>query len=702
MAMNCSRTLHQRYLLPLALVTLIGPGSAAWAQGNPAAAAPAAVADANSQVLKLIKAGMPESIVVAKIHSATGTFDTSSDALIHLKAAGATEAELKAVLAKSAPAEDEESSATPASETHIRRSTRNVALPHLVVEPRRAATKAAPSKPEPTLLTVDVPIFDEKNLIDSSMGGSGLLLIAADGHSAFGTLNNAAGNSGLYRINDKGEKQRIDDGKQASPIVITDVTPDGSAVIGYRLNSQTQNRYFYWSQALGFHETFLQGGPDGRLSADGQKVVVTGRYAFHDDNLVFYGKVKIGKKNSDVNFGYDDGKGWSSHRISISGASSNMDYIIGTFAQRKDSAPEAFVKGRKEMGEGIGSGFYPKVVSEDGTVVFGQSNPLAGHILRWTRQGGREDLGTFGGIEATVAHISPDGSSVLGWFLDNKLQTRIFRWSKDKGMEDLGATGLKVNQIADVSADGKFFVAQTSDQATTKQYFVAFAELTARREARLKEVVAQENAERAAKSKTDAEAEAREKKEAGVLQVRVNNALADGQPASLYALAIDLESQEYPELAGKLYKYLIDRYPGDGFAARAADRMEHARDAAVAKAAQEEADKKAAEAAAKQGADQQTALVAQQQQMEQKELAMNACINKCQGEFESCLSSDQKSYNNGVNASAALGVLGAFIPGAGGVVASAASTATGLATIAGPNGSNACLEHQTSCLSTCQ
>ncbi len=699
--MNCSRAVHHRYLLPLVLATLIGIGSQARAQGNPAAAT-SSEADANSEVLKLIKARMPESVVVAKIHSAAGTFDTSTDALIHLKAVGATEAELKAMLAKSGAAEDEEASAIHTSETHIRRSVRNVALPHLVVEPKHTSAKAAPSKPEPTLLTVDVPIFDEKNLIDSSMGGSGLLLIAADGHSAFGTLNNAAGNSGLYRINDKGEKQRIDDGKQASPIVITDVTPDGLAVIGYRLNSQTQNRYFYWSQALGFHETFLQGGPDGRLSADGQKVVVTGRYAFHDDNLVFYGKVKVGKNNSDVNFGYDDGKGWSSHRISISGASSNMEYIIGTSAQRKDSAPEAFVKGRKEMGKGIGAEFYPKLVSDDGAVIFGQSNPLAGHILRWTRQGGREDLGTFGGVQATVAHIAPDGSSVLGWFLDNKLQTHIFRWSKDKGMEDLGATGLKVNEIADVSADGKFFVAQTTDQGMTKQYFVAFADLTARREARLKEVMAQEKADREAKATADAEAEAREKKEAAALQTRVNKALTDGQPASLYALAIDLESQEYPELATKIYKYLIDKYPGDGFAARAADRMEHARDAAVAKAAQDAADKKAAEAAAKQAADQQTTLGAQQQQMEQKELAMTTCINKCESDFDSCLSSDQKSYSNGVNASAALGVLGAFIPGAGGTIASAASTATGVATLAGPNGSNACLEHQTSCLAMCQ
>jgi hypothetical protein len=98
--MNCSRILH-RYLLPLTLATLIGMGSQARAQGNPAAAKQGAASDANGEVVKLIKAGMPESVVVAKIRSTTGTFDASADALIHLKAAGATEAELKAMLAKS-------------------------------------------------------------------------------------------------------------------------------------------------------------------------------------------------------------------------------------------------------------------------------------------------------------------------------------------------------------------------------------------------------------------------------------------------------------------------------------------------------------------------------------------------------------------------------------------------------------------------
>jgi hypothetical protein len=55
-------------------------------------------AQANAQIIKLIQAGIPESVVLEKIHAATNRFDTSADALIALKKAGATDAELSAIM----------------------------------------------------------------------------------------------------------------------------------------------------------------------------------------------------------------------------------------------------------------------------------------------------------------------------------------------------------------------------------------------------------------------------------------------------------------------------------------------------------------------------------------------------------------------------------------------------------------------------
>jgi hypothetical protein len=71
------------------------------------------IAPANAEVLKLLKAGMPESVVLSKIHAITEKFDTSADALVTLKQAGASEAELTAILTPqgTAPGEPKAASA---------------------------------------------------------------------------------------------------------------------------------------------------------------------------------------------------------------------------------------------------------------------------------------------------------------------------------------------------------------------------------------------------------------------------------------------------------------------------------------------------------------------------------------------------------------------------------------------------------------
>jgi hypothetical protein len=59
-----------------------------------------AAAPGNDEVLKLLRADMSESVILDKIHVLGARFDTSADALVALKQAGATEPELKAILAQ--------------------------------------------------------------------------------------------------------------------------------------------------------------------------------------------------------------------------------------------------------------------------------------------------------------------------------------------------------------------------------------------------------------------------------------------------------------------------------------------------------------------------------------------------------------------------------------------------------------------------
>src|ERR1700742_1772163 len=83
------------------LLTLVPRAQSAQAKPAPAQAAPAV--SPNEEVLKLVQSGLPESVVINKIHTLTGKFDTSAEALIALQRGGATEAELAAITAPPPP-----------------------------------------------------------------------------------------------------------------------------------------------------------------------------------------------------------------------------------------------------------------------------------------------------------------------------------------------------------------------------------------------------------------------------------------------------------------------------------------------------------------------------------------------------------------------------------------------------------------------
>jgi hypothetical protein len=67
-------------------------------------ASPMKAQSANADLVKMVQAGLPEGTVVNKIHERAGQWDTSVDALIALKQAGATAAELDALTQAAAPA----------------------------------------------------------------------------------------------------------------------------------------------------------------------------------------------------------------------------------------------------------------------------------------------------------------------------------------------------------------------------------------------------------------------------------------------------------------------------------------------------------------------------------------------------------------------------------------------------------------------
>jgi len=86
------------------------PATSAEQQAPPAAAQPAPAQPSaqkalnNDSVIKLIKAGLSDDLIVAAINGSAGTYDTSADGLIALKTAGASDKVLSAIVQKaSAP-----------------------------------------------------------------------------------------------------------------------------------------------------------------------------------------------------------------------------------------------------------------------------------------------------------------------------------------------------------------------------------------------------------------------------------------------------------------------------------------------------------------------------------------------------------------------------------------------------------------------
>jgi hypothetical protein len=75
----------------------------------------------NADLVKLVQAGVPESAIIASIHSSTPAFDLSSDGIVALHKAGVTQGELEAAIAASSashPASAAPTAAAPVA-THV-------------------------------------------------------------------------------------------------------------------------------------------------------------------------------------------------------------------------------------------------------------------------------------------------------------------------------------------------------------------------------------------------------------------------------------------------------------------------------------------------------------------------------------------------------------------------------------------------------
>lgn len=99
----------QRYLLPVVLVLAAVPAIPLQAQQQRTMT--------NADLVKLVQAGVPESAIIASIHSSTPNFDLTPDGLVALHKAGVTQGELEAAIAASSATHPAASAPVAASST---------------------------------------------------------------------------------------------------------------------------------------------------------------------------------------------------------------------------------------------------------------------------------------------------------------------------------------------------------------------------------------------------------------------------------------------------------------------------------------------------------------------------------------------------------------------------------------------------------
>src|SRR3954452_20916695 len=113
-----------RHFLSLLLPMVLALAAAAPASGLQAQQQPARQPSmTNADLVKLVQAGVPESAIIASIHSSAPAYDLSSDGIVALHKAGVTQGELEAAIAANsvtlpAPAAAAAAPALPAA-THI-------------------------------------------------------------------------------------------------------------------------------------------------------------------------------------------------------------------------------------------------------------------------------------------------------------------------------------------------------------------------------------------------------------------------------------------------------------------------------------------------------------------------------------------------------------------------------------------------------
>ena len=245
----------------------------------------------------------------------------------------------------------------------------------------------------------------------------------------------------------------------------TDLSADGSVVVGNADKGTLGSRAFRWTSAGGMMNLGLFGGATytyaSRCSANGSVVVGQGGTS---QPVATSGYRWLSGS------GFTTVGGTGTYAFAVSGDGSTVvgvsPFLNNTEAYRWTSGG-----GMVSLGSFFpGQGSVAQAVNANGSVIVGVSGLRAS---RWTLAGGMTDLGVLpGGTSSSADCITPDGSVVVG-ACNTPAGPRLFRWTSGTGMVNLGTMpGSMFISPTGVSGDGGIIVGIVSDTAGNGQPFL--------------------------------------------------------------------------------------------------------------------------------------------------------------------------------------------------------------------------------------
>jgi probable HAF family extracellular repeat protein len=271
--------------------------------------------------------------------------------------------------------------------------------------------------------------------------------------------------------------------------VASDVSADGSAVVGLGELPSTAFEGFHWTAASGMVGLgFLPGGrwsSASSVSANG--AVVVGWSTTAGSSEAFRWTQAGGM------VGLGDLPGGPSTEGSAAGAVSRDGSVVvgeGRSAAGREAFRWTQATGMVGLGDLPGGEFwsYANAVSADGSVVVGRGGNARNEYeaFRWTPAGGMVGLGSPPGGRGSGAHaVSADGSVVVGNYLNDNNDGRFgaFIWTSATGMRnlqdmlvnDLGynLTGWSLGFAQGISADGRWVVGRGINPSGQDEAYLA-------------------------------------------------------------------------------------------------------------------------------------------------------------------------------------------------------------------------------------